>query len=141
MSPNPSQHAPATTRVDLDVNAGDRFDLLVPILDDDDQPVAVSDPAVWSARAQVRRNVFATEVLHEWSTAGGTPNAVVIAGAEGAVRLTATAAETGAWQQSWPDWSCGWDLDVTTPPTGTDPAGSPHRIAQGHFRLHPEYTR
>lgn len=135
------QVAPVTTRVDLDVNAGDRFDLLVPILDADDAPVAVGDPAAWSARAQVRRNVFATEVLHEWATTGVTPNAVVIAGDAGAVRLTATAAETAAWQQSWSDWSCGWDLDVTTPPTGPDPNGVPHRIAQGRFRLNPQITR
>lgn len=141
MSPTPAQVAPVTTRVDLDVNAGDRFDLLVPILDADDLPVAVLDPAVWSARAQVRRNVFAVEVLHEWTTDGVTPNAVVVAGEAGAVRLTASAAETAAWQADWSDWSCGWDLDVTTPPTPDAPDGAPHRIAQGRFRLHPEYTR
>lgn len=129
---------PTTTRIDLDVQAGDSIDLIVPILDGDSQPVALDEgqAAQWSARATVRRNVFSATALHEWTTAGGAANASIVAGAEAAVRLTASATETAAWV-GWPVWVCGWDLDVTPP----DLPLSPHRIAAGRFRLLPEYTR
>lgn len=130
---------PATTRVSIEVNAGEPINLLIPILDDNGDPVEISEGAVdtWSARAHVRRNVLAADVLHEWSTGGDEPNAFIVAGTPAQVRLVATASETTAWEATWADWTCGWDLEVTEPP----PSSEPWRLCKGPFRLLPQYTR
>jgi hypothetical protein len=132
---------PDTTRVNIVHNAGEPFELTVPILDDNDEPVSIppGTEGDWLARAQVRRNHYATAVLHEWVTTGGTPNAVIVPGAESAVLLTATADETAAWLD-WPDYSCAWDLWLTEPFSGGDPP-DPSRLAKGAFRLCPSTTR
>lgn len=126
-----------TTRVDVDALVGELFCLLVPILDRDNQPVEIpeGDTAGWSARAQVRRNPLACDVLHEFSTDLG--NAEIVPGPEAKVRLSALASETALWQQ-WPDYTVGWDLDLTEPPTS---GGDTYRLAAGRFRIIPEYTR
>ncbi|MFC5997100.1 hypothetical protein ACFQE5_23080 [Pseudonocardia hispaniensis] len=136
--------ATATTLIDLEVNPGDPIDLLVPILDANDAPVQIDDPAGWSARSQVRATWQAGQVLHEWTTTGAAPNAEIVAGLPGHVRLTATPEQTAAWQQTWPALDVAWDLDVTEPATGPDdPDGgpTPHRIAKGRIRLNPQITR
>lgn len=126
----------AVTRVDVDVIAGDPLDLTVPLLDDaTEQPVPITSAAGWSGRAQIRRNIHSTVVLHEFTTTGPNPTSYVVTGTAGAIRLTATAAQTGAWQQVWPSWVTGWDLDVT------DPTGAVHQVATGLIRLRPQYTR
>lgn len=129
-----------TTRVDVEHNAGEPFELSLPILDALDAPVSIPDGTEgdWSATAQVRRNHFATTVLQEWTTGGATPNAVVIPGAEAQLVLSATADETAAWQD-WPDYTCAWDVWLTEPEPapGTDP---PSRLAAGGFRVWPRIT-
>jgi hypothetical protein len=131
---------PCTSRVDVDANAGEPFDLLLPILECDGEPVAipVGTEGSWSARAQVRRNALASSVLQEWNTAGDNPNAVIVPGTPGKVRLVSSDAETTAWQTGWSDYTCGWDVEVTEPATN---GGETHRIAEGAFRLRPQYTR
>jgi hypothetical protein len=131
---------PCTTRVDVEANAGEPFDVLLPILDCDGEPVAIpiGTEGAWSARSQVRRNALAEAVLQEWSTAGDTPNAVIVPGTPGKVRLLATDAQTSAWQALWPDYTCSWDVEVTEPAVN---GGETHRIAQGDFRLSAQHTR
>jgi hypothetical protein len=121
-------------------NAGEPFDLLLPILECDGEPVAIpiGTEGSWSARAQVRRNALASTVLHEWNTAGANPNAFIVPGTPGQVRLLATDTETSAWQATWPDYTCGWDVEVTEPAVN---GGETHRIAQGDFDLCAQYTR
>lgn len=130
---------PATTRVSVEVNAGEPINLLIPILDDNGDPVEITSGAAgtWSVRAQVRRNALAADVLHEWTTGADEPNAFIVAGAQAQVRLVATSSETTAWETTWPDWTCGWDLEVTEPA----PSTSTWRLCQGPFRLRPQYTR
>jgi hypothetical protein len=132
--------APCTTRIDVEVLAGEPLDMLIPILDDNNDPVSIpaGTETAWSAGAQVRRNVLATTVLHEWSTAADPPNALIIPGDEAKIRLTATATETTTWQTDWPDWTCSWSLELTEPAIN---GGAPHRLAQGLFRINPETTR
>lgn len=132
---------PDTTRIDIVANAGEPFELRIPILDDNDDPVAIPEgtEGLWTAWAQVRRNHYATTVLHEWSTDAATPNAVIEPGDAAAVLLVATAQETSAWQD-WPDYTCAWDLHLTEPASGS---GVPDtsRLADGDFRLRPRITR
>jgi hypothetical protein len=130
---------PATTRVSVEVNAGEPINLLIPILDDNGDPVEITpgSESGWSAHAKIRRNALAGEVLHEWSTDGAEPNAIIVPGSPGHVRLVATATETTAWETSWVDWTVGWDLEVTTPA----PNAETWRICQGLWRLLPQYTR
>jgi len=133
--------APVTTHYRITANAGDPLDLLIPILDRDGDPVRITPGEVplWSASAQVRRNVIACEVLHEWRTDGAAPNAEIVPGDPAKVRLLASASETAAWQD-WPDYTVGWDLEVTGPPVPLGPGG-PHRIASALMRVNPRYTR
>jgi hypothetical protein len=131
---------PCTTRLDVEVNAGEPIDLFIPILDCDETPVEipVGTEGSWAAQAQVRRNALASRVLHEWTTSGDTPNAVIVPGTPGKVRLLATATETTTWQATWPDYTCSWDVEVTEPATN---GGETHRIGEGPFRLSAQHTR
>lgn len=133
----------SATRLDLDITAGDTFDVLIPILGSDDAPVEITDPAGWSARAHVRRNALSDLIVHEWTTGGAEPNAWIVPGQAAQVRLYATAEMTAAWREQWPDWTCGWDLELTEPDLGpSDQDGpTPFRIARGFVRLRPQYTR
>lgn len=140
MSSTPLQVAPVTARIDLDVTAGDVFDVLIPILDTDGAAAVIPDLLGWSARGHIRRNVHAPTILHEFTTAGVDPTAWLIPAADNdgvtaVVRIYATAAVTAGWQQQWPAWLVGWDLDLT------DPAGLPQQVGWGRVRLHPQYTR
>jgi hypothetical protein len=128
---------PTATRLDVKFIAGDPIDLTVPILDRNDEPVPIASAAGWSGGAQIRRHWAATTVLHSWTTEGVDANAEIVPGPEGAIRLTATGAETAAWQSSWPEFNAHWDIEVSTP----DTAESPQTIAAGRIRLRPQYTR
>jgi hypothetical protein len=132
--------APCTTRVDVTANAGEDFDLLVPVLQCNGDPldIAPGTEQDWSAEAMVRRNAIACNALHTWSTSGDSPNAFVVPGEQAYVRLTATAAETSAWQQTWPDYTCSWDIELTEPQIN---GGDPYRLAAGLFNLSAQHTR
>lgn len=126
-----------TTRIDLEFIPGDPVDVTIPIHDDNDDPVTITGelaPA-WAARATVRRSWVATIALHQWTSIGATPNAVIVAGTPGKIRLTATSAETAAWQTDWPELDAHFDLEVTPPGVGSQ------TIAAGRIRLRPQYTR
>ena len=127
---------PTATVLNVEFIAGDPIDLLVPILDANDNPVPIVDATGWSGGAQVRRHWAASTVLHSWTTTGDDPNAEIVPGPEGQIRLTATGAETGAWQTEWPELNAHWDIEVSTP----DTAESPQTIAVGRVRLRPQYT-
>ena len=105
--------------------------------------ILAGDVGGWSAAATIRRNALATTALHAFTSGGATPNAEIVPGAAALVRLTATVAETAAWQAAWPDYTCGWDLWITQPDDAFDPtdAPTPHRIAAGRWVLIPAYTR
>lgn len=80
---------------------GEPLSFTLPILDGG-VPKVIPSSVGWSAIAQLRADVRAAEVLHTWTTAGGAPNIAILTGANGALTLTATAAETAAWQTAWP---------------------------------------
>lgn len=135
---------PVTTRVDLVIPAGQELDLFVPILDALDNPVEITAAGDWSARAQVRPHWRSSTVLFEWTTSGGSPNAAIVAGTPGAVRLQASSLLTAGWQTSWAGLAAAWDLDVVAPvdpdiPEITEPRT--YRIAEGRIRLSTEITR
>jgi hypothetical protein len=123
-------------RIDIEARAGQELTVTIPVLQGDGTAVPYSQLA--SARVQVRASVHSTAVLHTWTTTGADPNAelVDVAGA-GKVRLTATSAETAAWQSTWPSSLIAvWDLEVT------DTTGDPHRITDlSYIRLDPTITR
>lgn len=124
------------TRIDLGFIPGDPVDVLVPILDDNQDPVEITSgqAASWAAKASVRRNEASTVVLHEWSTVAAPTKCVIVPGTPANVHLLATSAETAAWQDVWPEWVAHWDLQVTPP--GIDP----QTIAAGQICLRPQYT-
>lgn len=131
--------APCTTRVDVTANAGEVFDLLVPILQCDGEPLDIPEGTEtdWSAEAMVRRNALACTALHTWTTAGDEPNAFIVPGEQAYVRLVATAVETTAWQE-WPDFTNSFDLELTEP---LALGGDVNRLASGLFNLSAQHTR
>jgi hypothetical protein len=138
--------APATTRIDVEVNAGDLFDLYVPILDANLDPVEIldADTYLWAAHATVRRNALSTAVLHDWSSTAETPTARIVAGNPAEVRLIATPTQTALWQTQWPSLHAGWDLDLVEPQQlsgDIDQAPTPIRIAHGRFTVVPQFAR
>ena len=130
-----------TTCIDIEHNAGEPFWMQVPILDDNDDPVAIPSgtETAWLAVAQIRRN-FNAPVLHEWTTAGAAPNAVIVPGVAAVVELSADGSVTAAWQTEWTDWTCAWDLWLTVPASGVGDVPDPFRLAKGGFRLWPRIT-
>lgn len=115
--------------VPLPVRCGEPLDVTVAVLDANNQPVPSSQ--IVSARAQVRARVGSATVLHEWSTTSG--NAQIVSGG---IRLTATAAETQAWQTDWPTPVPRWDLVVV------DTAGVTSRVMEPSVvQLDPVLTR
>lgn len=135
-------HLPtATTRIDVEHNAGEPFGIRIPILDATNSPVDIpaGTESSWAGLAQVRRNAYAATALHEWTTGGATPNAVIEPGPAAHIVLTASADDTAAWQD-WPDYTCTWDVWVTEPATGADPP-DPSRLADGGFRVRPRTSR
>lgn len=120
----------------IDVVPGEPLQVTVPIVDGAGLSVPVANAADWSARAQLRSQWSASEVLHTFTTAGVTPTASITAGPAGAVVLTATAAQTAAWQNAW----------STSPPTAvTDlfvtTAGTSRCLCDLVFALLPRNTR
>lgn len=121
----------------IEVVPGEPLSVTLPILDGTGAPVPIPSAVGWSAVAQLRTQWSSTEVLHTFTTAGGSPNASITTGAAGAVVLTATAVQTAAWQAGWgssPPTAVG-DLFVT------DNLGTPRCIADLVLQLLPRTTR
>jgi hypothetical protein len=117
----PLQLKPAFTEIEWWIVKGETYDIHVPVLDDGDVPVDVTD---YTAKAQVRRSEH-EDVLHEWS-------GVKIECVDTDVVLHVLAADTSAWQ--WTDAMVS--VEIYAPVTGL-----PHVIAQGPIHALPEYTR
>jgi hypothetical protein len=111
----------------IEVVPGEPFSLTLPITYEDDAPVAVADASGWSASAQLRTGPDSDTVLHTFV-------ATVNAGSAGSVTLTATAAQTAAWQ------AARW-LTAVSDLRVTDSTGTPHSIADLVFALLPRNTR
>lgn len=115
----PLTYTPGTTRIDLVVNKGEGpYDLVLPVLDDEDRPVEVTG---WTGRAQVRHSSIDT-LLHEWTTADAT---MTCAGTTAVLHITATA---------WPWSDARYDVEIV------EPGGRVHRIAEGAVRALDEIT-
>jgi hypothetical protein len=117
-------------RIDVDVRAGQAFELTVPVLDDAGAAVEVTD--VVSARAQVRETPASADVLYEFSTDTGGATITDT----GSVLLSATAEQTADWSTSWPVAGAWWDLEVT------DSSDVAHQLtAPSKVRVSPRITR
>jgi len=94
-----------------------------PVYDDDNNSVAVSG---YTAKAQVRRSVSDSTVLHEWSTASGT---ILLQG--NLVILVTPPATSLAWT-----WTKGvYDILITAPDTTVS------RVAEGVIEVSRSVTR
>lgn len=119
--PGPFLLRPAATDIEWWIIKGETYDIHIPVLDDDDQPVEV---AGYTAKAQVRRSEHES-VLHEWT--GAT---IECTGTD--VVLHVLAAQTSTW--TWKDALVA--IETYAPITG-----SPRVIAQGPIHALPEITR
>jgi hypothetical protein len=116
-----------TAELNIEVNPGEPLEVTVPLLDGDGLPVEVGAAEDWSATCQVRADWRATDTLHEFAP-------TFTEGTSGAVVLSATAAETAAWQVA--GWTVGqFDLFVV------DTADTAHCVLAGEIRLVPRVTR
>lgn len=88
-------------RVLVEVIPGEPLSVSLPILDSTGANVTVADNTAWSALAQARTDWRSSTVLHTFTTAGASPNITITEATPGVVVLTATAAETAAWQTAW----------------------------------------
>jgi len=121
----PLQLRPAATDIEWWVIKGETYDIHVPVLDEEGDPVELTG---YAAKAQVRRSER-EPVLHEWSTEGADPNAE-IDGAE--VVLHVLGEQTSEWQ--WADALVS--IETYAPITQL-----PRVIAQGRIHALPEITQ
>ena len=114
---------PAATPIDWEIIKGDTCKILVPVLDDNDNPAELDG---WSAKAQVRRSER-EPLLHEWSSDASTIT----------VQATSLLIHVdGATTSAWPWTDALMSIEVR------EPAGGPtHTIAQGPIRALPEITQ
>lgn len=114
---------PAATEIDWEIIKGESFDIRLPVLDADGDPVDVDG---WTAKAQVRHSER-EPVLHEWSTTEAN-----IACVGTAVVLSVLAAQTSPWE-----WTSALvSVEIYEPVTS-----KPRVIAEGVIRALPEITR
>lgn len=107
----------------LSIPQGATWNYAWPVITPDGEPV---DLTGWSARAQVRARIDATEVLHEWSSDVGT---ILFQGNR--IVLATTPSISSAW-----DWREGfYDVEAT------DADGAVWRLAEGKVYVRPEVTR
>lgn len=121
-----TQLYPSATRVDLDVQLGDTFTVVFPVLDVTD---ALVDVSAWSAHAQVRHTA-GDALLYEWHTtpSAGQGTATVSTAGVGLV-FDGTVTAVWTWRQP-----ALFDLFVY------DPTGVPHCVAAGRVRVLPSIT-
>lgn len=112
-----------TLRYDLRLNQGETFQLAVPVLDDNGDPVSLSG---MSAQGQIRAHAAATVVLHEWTTTNG---GIALDANDVVVKLSA--AETSAWTFRTGRWS----LELA------DSDGVITRLVDGLVIVQPEVVR
>lgn len=123
----PTRIAPAATAIEWELIKGDSFDLVLPVLDDADEPVLLDD---WTGKAQVRRSED-DPLIHEWSTEGTGGTAMTLV--NGTVVLTVDGAVTSEWATG----SAHISVEITSPA----PTARTHVIANGTLRALAEYTK
>jgi hypothetical protein len=100
-------------RVDVTQLAGQELVFEVPLLAPDGGPMPSED--VLTGRAQVRAEIDADDVLHEFSEANGL--ALLDEDGQLVIRLTASPDVTTEWQTLWPGRNgqavVWWDLEIT----------------------------
>jgi hypothetical protein len=126
----------AIPRVLVEVVPGEPLAFTVSMIDDDNAPVPVVDASSWEVLAQLRTQASAATVLHTFTT-DSPINAEVTAGTPGYVTLTATAAETAAWQAAWTNSPQQAVSDLLV----VDATGAQHSVADLVFTLLPRVTR
>lgn len=112
-----------TLRYDMRINQGETFQLAVPVLDANGNPVSLSG---MTARGQVRAYARSGTALYEWS---GTNGNLALDGNN--VVLTVPAAASTAWIFRTGEW----DLEII------DTDGNTTRLVEGYVIVHPEITR
>lgn len=112
-----------TLRYDLRLNQGETFQIAIPVLDEDGDPVSLSG---MTARGQIRSHAASPTVLYEWSTLN---NNVALDGND--VVLTVPAAVSSLWAFRTGQWSLEID----------DGAGTTTRLVDGFVIVHPEVVR
>lgn len=122
-------------RILVEAVPGEPLSVTVPILDSTGAAVPIPSAVGWSVLAQLRTQWASADVLHTFTTTAPA-NVSITTGLAGAVVLTATAAETAAWQAVW----------ASSPPTAagdlfvTDNTGVPRCIADLVVALLPRVT-
>ena len=112
-----------TLRHNLRINQGETFQVDIPVLDDDSNPVPVSGMI---ARAQIRSTAGNGAVLYDWSL-----TAANIVLTDSTITLKVPAADSAGWA-----WRTGaWDLELV------NGAGTVTRLIEGWVVVHPEVTR
>jgi hypothetical protein len=121
--PPPYVLEPAATPIEITIIKGETYQIVLPVLDDDD---ALVDVTGYTARVQVRRSE-SEPLLHEWSSANGKASCSAVG-----VTLEVLAADTAAW--TWKDALIS--ADVLTPIVA-----APKTFAEGPIHARPNISR
>jgi hypothetical protein len=111
-----------TLRYDLRINQGETYQVAIPVLDEDGDPVSLSGV---TAKAQAR-SLDDDSLLHEWTVANSG-----LAFDEHKVVVKVPAATSSAWT-----WRIGrYDLELT------DGSSNVTRLVEGYVLVKPEVVR
>jgi hypothetical protein len=111
-----------TRRYDLSIHQGEDWSVTVPVLDIDNQPLALVG---YTAKAQIRDPYgdVGDTALYEWTVAAGNMDL-----STGQISLEVPAATSAAWT-----WTFGrWSLELTAP------GGAVTRLVEGAVLVDPE---
>lgn len=114
---------------DLDIEQGSDYVISIPILDDNGEPVVVTD---WNARAQIRRTPTSPIPRLSFNTAAEEQIEGVgleIDGDHVILRIPGTISALWAWSEG------AYDIELV------DPGGSPRRFVKGRVYVDRETTR
>jgi hypothetical protein len=116
--------------VEVEIYAGSAEDVIIPLTDGDDAPIA--DLSGWTGSCQVRYSATHPAVLAEWSTANAS---LVLADSSARLVVSKEMAEAAL---SWP-WRLGrFDLRLVAP---EEQGSLPNRPIRGIIRVVPGITR
>lgn len=110
-------------RFHLRVNQGETFQLVIPVLDDNGDPVSLSG---MGARGQIRAFAASPTALYEWSTTNGN---LSFDGANVVITIPATASS------AWTFRSGEYAVELA------DADGNVSRLLDGQVIIHPEVVR
>ena len=112
-----------TLRFDLRINQGETFEIAIPVLDANDNPVSLAGTTV---KGQIRSHAASPTVLHEWSAANFN---VAFDGNDVVLSVPATASS------AWSFRTGRWSVELT------DGSGVTTRLVDGMVIVHPEVVR